>query len=511
MKRRMIFLLALATVLWVAGCSQQQASIEDAKLAQIQVPQPFDAALIAQYNALNDSGYQLMDQGKTEEAVAAFARQESLIPAGKWSAYNSACAYGRVGQLDKGFEWLTKAIAQGWDDSEQLKGDTDLETLRADPRFAPLLARVESNQTTKEGAFASGLPTYTSPSPAFPSTDSLERWTAAQQQAVRRNRSVWYGWQYSAALMDLEARKLAALRELKKTDPTFDYGLERVRSISRIKSIYNSWGPLADGVVKEADTYLATKPSAEGQSEAQYRAALALYCRKHPSMATDPDWLSSTQAARARFAQVQPGTKFDGAAIAWQLMFDLMEAGENKAAVLPKVREFTEKFKNDEPAMQIAGSFYQADVVASLWPIPIETVDIDNQPVTLDQYKGRVVLVDFWATWCGPCRGELPGLLAAYQKYHDKGFDVLSISLDYADKTTPEDYRKWINEKGMNWRHVYDQKDWNGPLVKAYLVRGIPSPVMVGRDGSLVGMGDDCRGDKLAGTIEKALTAKTGV
>jgi thiol-disulfide isomerase/thioredoxin len=345
---------------------------------------------------------------------------------------------------------------------------------------------------------------------AFPDTDSLERWAAGQQQIIRKNRSVWYGWQYTAALVDVEAKRLAALRELKKDDPTFDIGLERVRSISRIKSIYNAWGPLSDGVLKEVDAYLATNPSAEGQSEAQYRAGLAIYCREHPNESTNPAWASAVQSARARLAQVQPGTKLQGAATAWQIMFDLIEAGTNKETVLPKVREFAQKYKSDEPAMQIAGSFFQTDMLASLWPIPIEAVDIDNKPVTLDQYKGRVVLVDFWATWCGPCRGELPGMLAAYQKYHDQGFDVLSISLDYADKTTPEAYRIWIADKGMNWRHVYDQQDWNGPLVKAYLVRGIPSPVLVGRDGSLVAMGEDCRGDKLPGSIEKAL-AKAGV
>jgi len=509
MKRSLICLLVLGLALWATGCSQQ-AGTSETKSTQAGTPRPYDAALIDQYNAVGDSGYQLLDQGKTEEAVAAFVRQGNLIPAGKWAAYNAACAYGRTKQAGKGIEWLTKAVDQGWDDAEQLKGDGDLESLRSDPRFAPLLTRAENTQKSKEAPFAGGLPKYDGPPLAFPSTDSLERWAAGQQQIIRKNRSVWYGWQYTAALVDIETKRLVALRELKKSDPAFDNGLERVRSISRIKSIYNAWGPLADGVVKEVDAYLATKPSVEGQSEAQYRAGLAAYCHEHPNEPANPAWASAVQAARARLAQVQPGTKLRGAAAAWQIMFDLTEAGENKAAVLPKVREFTQEYKDDEPAMQIAGSFFQNDVVASLWPIPIQAVDIDSKPVSLDEYKGRVVLVDFWATWCGPCRGELPGLLEAYKKYHDKGFDVISISLDYADKTTPNAYRQWIAEKGMNWRHVYDQKDWNGPLVKAYLVRGIPSPVLVGRDGSLAAMGDDCRGDKLAGSIEKAL-AKTGV
>ena len=157
--------------------------------------------------------------------------------------------------------------------------------------------------------------------------------------------------------------------------------------------------------------------------------------------------------------------------------------------------------------MKIAGAFYQGDLVASLWPIPINGVDIDNKPVSLEDYKGRVLLVDFWATWCGPCRAELPHVLAAYQKYHPDGFEILSISLDYHDKTTTDAYRQWITGKGMTWRHLYDQKDWEGPLVKAYMVdgSGIPSPFLIGRDGALVASGDQCRGENLAASIEAAL------
>jgi hypothetical protein len=82
------------------------------------------------------------------------------------------------------------------------------------------------------------------------------------------------------------------------------------------------------------------------------------------------------------------------------------------------------------------------------------------------------------------------------------------VSLDYADKTTVEAYKSWIAEKGMNWRHIYDQKDWTGPLVKAYLVdgSGIPSPFLIGRDGSLVASGDACRGEELVKSIEHALS-----
>jgi hypothetical protein len=79
------------------------------------------------------------------------------------------------------------------------------------------------------------------------------------------------------------------------------------------------------------------------------------------------------------------------------------------------------------------------------------------------------------------------------------------VSLDYARRTTPEAYRKWITENKMPWRHVYDGQDWRGPLVKGFHVFSIPAPFLIGRDGSLQALGEECRGEKLTTSIERAL------
>ncbi|MBI3872402.1 MAG: TlpA family protein disulfide reductase [candidate division Zixibacteria bacterium] len=503
------FAIAATAVGWgclSSGCAEQKAT-GNAPSGQAQVPAYYEPALADQYRALGDSGYQFADDGKTAEALGCFTRQNQLIPAGKWGAYNLACIYGRTDQKEPGFEWLTKAVNNGWDDPDQLESDSDLKSLRDDPRFAALVTQARSTSQMHEATFAQGLPHYDQPPIVFPNTDSLDRWKDAQQNLMNKDRRVWYGWQTTAAKMDFEAKRLAALRQLKANDPTFDYGLERVRAVSQINSMYSAWGALSEGVLREVNLYLAAHPGPAGQNEAHYRAGLASFNEHRPEKPSDPNWGASASAARAQFAQVAAGTEYNGAAQAWLLMMELAEAGDNKAAVLPKIRQFAQAFHGDEKATKIAGAFFQGDLVASLWPIPLNGVDIDGQPVSLDDYKGKVLLVDFWATWCGPCRAELPHVLAAYQKYHPEGFDIVSVSLDYHDKTTTDAYREWITGKGMSWRHIYDKKDWGGPLVKAFMVdgSGIPSPFLIGRDGALVASGDQCRGDSLALSIESAL------
>ena len=125
------------------------------------------------------------------------------------------------------------------------------------------------------------------------------------------------------------------------------------------------------------------------------------------------------------------------------------------------------------------------------------------------KYKGKLVLLDFWATWCGPCREELPNLTAAYKKFHGQGFEVLGVSLDQAK--AEEKLAKFTKDNEMPWPQVYDGKFWSAAVAKQYGIESIPSAFLVdGETGEIVATGDRLRGTALAGTLEKALGKKKG-
>ncbi len=112
-----------------------------------------------------------------------------------------------------------------------------------------------------------------------------------------------------------------------------------------------------------------------------------------------------------------------------------------------------------------------------------EANDPLGHPIKLSSYRGKVVLVDFWASWCGPCRAENPNVVKAFQKYHAKGFEVLGVSLD-------KDKAKWeqaIQADGLTWRQVSDLSQWNSNLAKLYNVTSIPTNFLLDKNGVILG------------------------
>lgn len=189
------------------------------------------------------------------------------------------------------------------------------------------------------------------------------------------------------------------------------------------------------------------------------------------------------------------------------LYLQVLEDYEQASALVRRLKtEFpTTEFaaKNDQILAAIekdrkAAELRKSLVVGAEFP-GIEGKALDGAAVSTAALKGKFVLVDFWATWCPPCRDEIPRVLAAYEKYHAKGFEVLAISLDQNE----EDLKKFVAEKKLPWPQIYEGAD---AIAEKFGIESIPTTYLLGADGRIVAVGP--RGEALAQKLAELFAGK---
>lgn len=127
--------------------------------------------------------------------------------------------------------------------------------------------------------------------------------------------------------------------------------------------------------------------------------------------------------------------------------------------------------------------------------------DVDDKPVALSDFKGKYVLLDFWASWCGPCRGENPNVVAAYNKYKDKNFTVLGVSLDNPGKK--DAWLAAIKADGLTWTQVSDLQGWKNAAAILYEINAIPKNFLIDPSGKIIAK--NLRGELLDKRLEELL------
>jgi thiol-disulfide isomerase/thioredoxin len=175
------------------------------------------------------------------------------------------------------------------------------------------------------------------------------------------------------------------------------------------------------------------------------------------------------------------------------------------------LRQRVSPAETNEAVRQMAAGRLRV-VEARRVPLDLKFTAADGRVVDLAALRGKVVLLDFWATWCVPCLKEMPNIRAAYKKYHDKGFEVIGIAFEKAPSSrkipmerTAGQLVQFAREQDMPWPHHYDGLYWDNEFGRRFAIKELPTAFLLGQDGRLVTT--DTHGEKLEAAVQRLLAA----
>ena len=204
--------------------------------------------------------------------------------------------------------------------------------------------------------------------------------------------------------------------------------------------------------------------------------------------------LKQAQAIVADF----PNSSF--AAFALLYIGDTYEKTGKEAEALAAYEKLVKTYPDDPAGVRAAGILAFKKLPGSL--LDLHFTSTDGKTIDLKDYRGKVVLVDFWASWCPPCRASLPALVETEKSLRAKGFQVLGISLD-GDKDA---MNKFIKSTNMSWPQYFDGKEWDNAIVRKYGIISIPMTLLVDKTGKVREVG--LRDHELQAAIQKLLDEK---
>ncbi len=471
---------------------------------------------VKRYRKLSEQASKAQGDGNYKKLAKLLGRQAALAPEDSSVHYNLACARALKGDSAGALEALAAAVETGWTDAEHAGQDSDLESLRGLARFDSLLEGMEQNEADwKERTRKLHTELDPASAPAFQSVEDLNESFSTDETEFYALSALYDMDTYYEKQWALHDHKIAALKRYIADHPEADdrdaAGIEVLRTALAYNEYRDPWG-MHDGpwAHRQARWFLDTFSDSEHRPEAMLIAGQA----RMMSAPEEGEVEETAADAENRRRQAEgylgaliaehSGSTAAAKACMWRMRIAYERSGRR---ITSEVKEHYEAFcaacGEDDDVLDYAWEKARSPLF-ELERDDFRGTDLEGNEVTLNAMEGKVVLVDFWATWCGPCIRELPHLKDAYARYAEQGFEIIGVSLDDDDRDA---FLEELEDREIPWPQIYDGKGWEAELAQRYRVKGIPTMILLDRRGKVVDL--DVRGEALVERIGE-LVGETG-
>lgn len=515
--------LLLAICLGLAGCGGEDGSgSQEAALKQEPLIKPLPELEIPTPDQLQDVvtklnlGYRLVRGGDHEKALTYFDQLQELFPDTPLPYLHRAVGLAASGDPEAAFASVEKAVELGFCDHHLVVDDALMDEVEALPAWPELERRMRARAAKERPA---NLVTYRRFDPALePDFSSFVHLTQHYDSvSTHASRLVMLHPTHKVELYRWEAlnHKIAGLEKYRGGEISEEERGQIEQELLRTANSYENslitpWlRTTVDLITERADAFIKhSEGNAEACAEAAYTRNRAQWYGRMPREAVD---LTDELAEKGLELLAKTDAEYTGTTGG---LFGLNDAlalaaiyyGLGSEETRPLLERIQAGYA-ENPYMRRMAYAIQPHTLA-LEGIPeFSVTDLDGKVWNSKETGGNVLLIDFWATWCAPCRKEIPGLVNLYEEYHDQGFEIVGISLDKPQSKTDDDLVAFAKEQGMSWPIVYDKQEWSSPAVQACKVTGIPFPILLNREGRVVAAGEWATGEKLKAAVAKLFAA----
>lgn len=282
---------------------------------------------------------------------------------------------------------------------------------------------------------------------------------------------LWFHWNPGTTVVDASQGKVKIIDggPLTKDYLAYEAKVDSLRETFKTDE-YRAYNDKIETLSKEIKKLQQERDAAYGTWRAHYEKVMLDFIKSNPSNTLSLVFLESI--ANDETSKVDERALFDG---------------------------LNNDIKNSARGKRLYSSLKSKSLIVGADAFDFSHPDANGKLVKLSDYKGKYVLLDFWASWCVPCRKENPFVVKAYKRFKTKNFEIIAISLD--DKK--DNWLKAVKDDNLGWIHLSDLKGWQNEIAVMYGVKGVPTNYVISPDGKILAM--DLRGDELEKFLEKTL------